>query len=319
MPGAEATEPVRLVLDEASLDFRGMDLGNIAGNLEQLSDILQDVQRGRHRVFVGPFLYDADCADDATLTDYLFGAAKLKIGRDVAIRLARLLDKCPRWESAYLGIDGDVSIDGEEVKFAFSVNYALAAKLAGVGVACIVFPGCTRRGEILVRARSGEGLLQFYATADLSFFWRSLFADEAVPEQHFFELAADAFPDLLFLPTLSFRRFAGSYLAVRDSVVAALGALNDYFADAFVAGKGIPAEIKALLGRYGLDVSPESPKTRSSSRLMRTRDVVFEDSSYRCEWHVKLAAHRNRIHFSLPQKDLGGKIVVGIFAEHLPT
>ncbi|HWS32165.1 MAG TPA: hypothetical protein VN408_05410, partial [Actinoplanes sp.] len=81
-------------------------------------------------------------------------------------------------------------------------------------------------------------------------------------------------------------------------------------------GNGISHEVQAALGRHHFDVSMESVKTRSSEKLMRLRDVTVGDTTYRCEWHIKIERHRNRIHFWVGPRDT---IVVGLFVQHLAT
>ncbi|MGH3693297.1 MAG: hypothetical protein ACRDRX_04730 [Pseudonocardiaceae bacterium] len=50
---------------------------------------------------------------------------------------------------------------------------------------------------------------------------------------------------------------------------------------------------------------------------MRKRYVAYEGSRYCCEWHAKIERHRNRIHFTLPAAGPAGRILIGIFTEHL--
>jgi hypothetical protein len=52
---------------------------------------------------------------------------------------------------------------------------------------------------------------------------------------------------------------------------------------------------------------------------MREREVTYEGRAFRCEWHVKIERHRNRIHFTLPGQGPGGKILIGLFVKHLST
>lgn len=72
--------------------------------------------------------------------------------------------------------------------------------------------------------------------------------------------------------------------------------------------KGMPAAIAAAMGSLGVDVSPESPKTRTSEKLMSKRDVDYDGKVFRCEWHAKVERHRNRVHFALPHEALDGRI-----------
>lgn len=125
--------------------------------------------------------------------------------------------------------------------------------------------------------------------------------------------------DVVFHPSLNFGRFDGPYRDVLQAVVTAFGALNDHFARVMAEQAGIPHQVAAALGQYGLDLSPESPKTRASKKRMSERTVSFHGNIYQCEWHAKLTRGGNRIHFSLPQPDLGGRILIGIFVDHLET
>ena len=160
----------------------------------------------------------------------------------------------------------------------------------------------------------------FFAGIDeLPNFWRGLFAREDVDEAGFFEFAAEAFERLVLAPSLAFRRFDGNYRDTRDKVVQVLAAINDHFPVAIEQSKGLPYDVQASLGRFGVDISPESPGTRQSKTRMADRVVRLDGEEYVCEWHAKLDRNRNRIHFALPDTRIGGRMVVGIFVDHLAT
>jgi hypothetical protein len=150
-------------------------------------------------------------------------------------------------------------------------------------------------------------------------FWRRLFALERVPESKFFQLAEVAFPSLVFHTDLSFGRFDGSYLNLRDRVVTILTGLSDHFSEAYRQCDGLPHQVQAVMGSHHVELSPESSNTRGSARLMRLREVKYQDQTVCCEWHAKLEPNRNRIHFSAPSDQLGGRVLIGIFIEHLQT
>jgi len=140
-----------------------------------------------------------------------------------------------------------------------------------------------------------------------------------VAEQHFFALGALAFPRVVLHPDLSFGRFNGAYRTTRDAVVAILSALSDNFADLYRLHNGLPHAIQAAMGQHHVDLSPESPSTRGSAKLMRFREKEYEGHRFTCEWHAKLERHRNRIHFSTPAAELDGKILIGFFIDHFAT
>ena len=159
----------------------------------------------------------------------------------------------------------------------------------------------------------------FADTAGLAPFWRHLFEFEDVSERDFFALCGLAFPRLVMHPDLSFAKFEGAYRDLRTRVVRALGGICDHFAEACRRCHGLPREIQAEMGSHHVELSPESPNTRSSERLMQLRRRDYAGQTFICEWHAKIEPHRNRIHFALPAPELGGKILVGIFVDHLPT
>jgi hypothetical protein len=321
----------RLTLDEASLDFRGLHPEKLERHLDQLNEVLDHLRRRGLPVRVHPWLWDSvECIDGSLICDFIYQPARSSVSRDTLRLLGLQLDRCPTWNEGEHGFlhsleavelrpaGGDTPAPDLPVRLepAFSVGIVLSPE-RDRPMACLVFGGCRRRG---LWSAAGDRHAYFFAkTSELPGFWRSLYALEQVTEPDFLQLADHAFPDLLLHPGLSFGRFDGRYRDLRDRVVAILGVLNDYFAAAMTAHSGLPHKVKAALGQYGLDLSPESPNTRGSSRLMALREVTLDGRVYRCEWHAKLEPHRNRIHFSHPSRELGGRIVVGIFVDHLPT
>ena len=202
----------------------------------------------------------------------------------------------------------------------FSLGIAVAHGRGGHLMSCLVYSPCGRRGFYRTADEAGDADVHFWAEpADLPGFWRGLFTREGISEREFFDLAEYAFPALVFHPALRFGAFDGSYPELRDRVVQILGGLNDHLATALAACHGLPHQVGAAMGKYGVDLSPESPNTRSSPALMRKREVVLDGATYRCEWHAKLERHRNRIHITLPEPRLDGRVLVGIFVSHLDT
>jgi hypothetical protein len=315
VPSAATIDANRIVLDESSFDFRGLPDSQIERYLDDLNHTLL-VLRGT--VASAPMWDGFECLDSCELYRFLTGEYPSTVSRDTRILSHTLIDRCVEWDPGVPHIDTTVTIGDGDPMTALSVGYALAMWLAGFGIACLVFPRVPYRGPVSVTgARGSHEVFFFQDPSELAAFWRSLFAFESIPEHNFFDMAKIAFPQLVFYPALSFRHFEGSYLDVRDRVVTALGGLNDYFAHEFREQKGLPASIQTAMGRYHVDLSPESPRTRGSSALMKEREVVYNGQRFVCEWHAKLERHRNRIHFSEPSASLNGRILIGIFTSHL--
>lgn len=319
----------RISLDETSLDFRGLPPATLEHLLDDLNLALQELRASGLGVRVHPWLWDSvECLDDTLICDFLYQREKSAgVSPDTRRLFATLLDRCPTWDEDEPGcmdaielLEDDGRGDSAVHDPGFSVGIALARVIAGRPVACLVFPAAPRRGFRSVNGPTGSAEIFFFARHDeLCPFWRSLYIRENIKEDSFFDLAPVAFPRLVLHPLLNFGHFEGHYADIRDKAVKVLGAINDRFSSALAEHVGVPYGVAAAMGSLGVDLSPESPKTRGSSTLMAHRAVDIDGTSYLCEWHAKLDPHRNRIHFSLPIEDMGGRIVIGKFVVHLPT
>ena len=229
-----------------------------------------------------------------------------------------MLTKCREWDES-VPAGADVAFGGEPV-MALSISFALTLALARHGVACLVFGGSARRGFAEASSEFGRAEIFFFAaSSELVKFWRRLYELEDTPEEDFFALAHRAFPALIFHADLSFRRFSGAYRDLRPAVVTHLAVLNDQFMAAYEQANGIARQIESALASAGCTgVSPESPGTHKNQQAMSQRDVQHDGATVRCEWHAKLEPHRNRIHFAFGDR-FGGRVFIGIFAEHLPA
>jgi hypothetical protein len=310
----------RIVVDESSFDFRGIDDDLLSDLLDDLAEALEAIQESQS-VSISPEWGAIECDDGLELCQFLYDATQRRVSPDIKRRLSLHLDKCQSWE-ATADVTGPLEIDTRPIDMAWSVNYAVRSGASGACMACIVLASSSRRGWLHVTslADTVESDVYFFAAAlELARFWRDLYQRDDIPEPRFFDLAAHAFPSVVMSSELTFRKFDGTYAEMRDWVVTALSVINDEFAAAMTAGAGQPNIVQSALGRFGLNLSPESPKTRGNHKVMRQRDVEHEGEIYRCEWHAKKEPHRNRIHFSLPAPRLDNNILIGIFIDHLAT
>lgn len=319
MLNANMADEVRVVIDETSFDFRGLEASSIEDYLDDFSDTVWELREDSIATWKPPMLEAVTCADGYELFSYLMGAPGNLIDRDTRLRFFSLIGKCPEWDDSapeYLEV---TFTEGAPV-MALSAAFALTLALRRQGVACLVFGACTRHDFVTVSSGAACANIFFFTTAAaLKVFWRSLYELEDIPEADFFTLANLAFPDLLFNPDLTFRRFEGAYRDLRRLIVSHLSVLNDDFLRAYRAANGIARDVEATLASIGCPgISPESPNTHKKERVMRMRDVEYRGSAIRCEWHTKIEPHRNRIHFAFGDS-FGSMIFVGIFVDHLDT
>lgn len=319
----------RIAVDETSFDFRGVEKEELEHHIGEFSEAINELRRQGLTVFVHPWLWsDLECLDGVSVGEFVYGTAATTVDRDLRLLLGVALDRCLSWREDVPGflesvdlVPGAADDPAGVVPVHVDVGYSLGVVLFQQRrMACLAFSHAGRHGPWRIHGADRSTVVYFFTTAEeLCFFWRSIFSAEQVGERDFFRLAAYAFPSLIFHPDLRFGAFDSAYRDVRDKVVEILCIINDHFSRVLVDKLGLPNEVQAALGAYGVDLSRESPNTHKSPRLMAQRAVSFEGKTYDCEWHAKLERHRNRIHFSLPSPDLGGKILVGIFTHHLDT
>lgn len=311
-----SAEQVRMVIDETSFAFGGIEVGQIARFLGQFNDALHDLRRKGSEVWKPPLFAATPSLKNQDLYSYILAT----IDPDIMRRFFSLVDKCPEWDASYPRCD-EAAIDGETRQSAWSVCFAVTAGISGHGVACLEFQGSLRRGFLEVASDIGQCQVFFFASvADIMYFWRGLYDLENVPEQSFFQSASQAFPNLMFHPDLTFRRFRSSYQELRGTVVRHLGELNDHFLEEYrtLSAAGRVGDIEAYFHSRGVEgVSRESVRTHKNPRVMRLREVEFNGNRVLCEWHTKLRPEIDRIHFAF--EDFGDKILIGIFVAHLPT
>jgi hypothetical protein len=303
---------VRVVIDDASFEFSGLEVDELNGHIDELSDTLAALRSDGTPAWQPPQFAQTPCFEDRELYSYLPDVADPEIMR----RFFSLVDKCPEWDAGYP--QGDlVMLSGRAAQ---SVSYAVTAAALGHCVACLVFPVIGRRGFQNVGSAQGARDVFFFADArDLAKFWRWLFSFENIPESDFFDRCGAAFPRLVFHSALTFRRFSKTYQELRDTVVRHLGALNDEFLDRhrMAVAAGRLSDVEAYFGSLGIGgVSAESVKTRGDSAALRERDVEFDGRTVRCEWHTKIRPNVDRIHFAFGD-ELGDLLLIGIFVDHL--
>ena len=317
---SEPDDEIRVVVDESTLDFRGLAASEIEDGLDLLNETIGGLRDKGILTATSPMWDATEVLDGCELIDYLSRGWPSDVDRDTLILASSLLGNCPEWSDDAGDVAPESSIAGAEPALALSVGYALSRYLQRHAVACLTFPSVLRVGLLEVTSGGRRGEAFFLADLDgLKDFWRWRMRWESVAEVDFFAACDIAFPALKMHDDLSFRRFDGTYSDLLGRVIDALSVLNDHFLTAYRQGRGISREVQSTLGRHHFDVSMESVKTRSSEKLMKLRDIVFGDTEYRCEWHVKIEPHRNRIHFWIGNDETDSPILVGLFVNHLPT
>lgn len=87
-----------------------------------------------------------------------------------------------------------------------------------------------------------------------------------------------------------------------------------------------PSRFIAEAAVRGVDLSPESTNTKKNSSAMEERKIYINYKQVLCEWHTKLTATVGRVHYNLNLSEpseisdtVGGKVIIGIYTDHLAT
>ena len=305
----------RFVVDENSLMLDRVPAGEREAEIESMIDELQALHEGGERVDILSGWGSLNCLEGEDVANIL--AHGNVFDRDNSSLLLRLLGRCGAWdENPNIVVDDEVIVDQEPHR-GFGIAWARKMIMARCGMAVITAPHRFSGGSYTVDQLTQPAPIDvvFVATpTDHPRFYRTLYSVEKVPEGEFFEIAVKAFPNLAFAPTLTFQKFEGAYVLRRPEVVKHLSLINDRFLELYTTEYGSSRNISI---RLGIAVSIEG-QYRKSKALMRHRDTKFGGHVYRCEWHSKLEPHRNRIYFHIGDERTDGRVLIGIFHQHLP-
>jgi len=334
--------PERFFVDESSFE---LPPGIAAADLEKHLEAFVSLIRARHNegddILRWSKLEETIIQPGILLCDLLYQeSAEFPIDQDLRLALQQAINRCIHWDERFEPVsDPHVEINGANCD-APTVALVLSRVLAGVGSACITLGvSATRCQPCKVQAGNTHHMIHFLsAVAQFPEFFRMLFDFEDMNSDAYILNTADAFPELAFVPGLAsqFSKFRTRYREVRSIVTTHLAALNDYFPALFKKHDGQPSKVShELQATCDVDASPESPKTHSNQKAMKERDVVVDivhvghrilpvGRTVTCEWHTKISPLVDRIHFHpglAGSKDrrppAEGRVIIGIFAEHL--
>jgi hypothetical protein len=309
----------RVVLDEESLNWCGQTDTELRAAVDSFADLLEPLSDGRQVAVMTP-AYSVECWEAVTLVEVSFTTDR-RVSRDARLRLAKLIDKCRTIDPQDEDIPQQIRMHGSWRESSWGIAHALTRVAIGRTMCCLTSPiALTPSGWTTVEWGADSVELDIHFLSDparLPEFLRGIFSREAVPEGSFFALAELAFPRLIFGHGLTFRRFRGSYAEVLPWLVSLLIALDDNFADSLARYRGNQNQVMTAFSTYGLDISPESPQTHNNPKAWAERLVTYDDADYRCEWHGKRLWNYDRVHFSLPIAKYDGRVLIGIFTDHL--
>lgn len=314
------------------LDEKGLD-GLVDRNRFSITQIHCLIQCIEELIEEGEFVSACASIDECAIGEdlrfqdiYSFEYAELDhhfgIDRDLHLRLLRIRGQIDLMNEEPVQAE-ILSSDGKVIRSSFPSSLASLLLKAEIRHPALLTLDRSLYPEAVVLASEKEKWPIFFisSSADLPLYFRWLVVEAKPDEGAFFQLWTSAFPKLLRADNLSFRRFSTSYEEILPQVVKHLSFLNDDFETLWVASnRDFPKFMQTAKSKCSIDFSNESSKTRNSPKKMRLREAHFSGEVVTCELHSKITRTTNRIHFH-PSIDgkFGGKLLVGIFVDHLET
>lgn len=250
----------------------------------------------------------------------LFDAANPRaLGRDVRLRVARLLDQLAA-NAFDEGSLPDVEADVAGARLLTPAAILAWAEAGGRRAVGCITPPCSGRAGATAVAVGGELRTVHYVIDEATHvaFFRAAIELENADEDGFAALAPSAFPRLGFAENVwrGLRDLSRPYRDRRDDLVLHLGVLNDRGAEIF--GLREHLEIERAFAGHGITISPESTETMADGKCRAAREATFDGSRLVFEWHTKIEPHQDRIHVRFVPAPPTNRVVVGIIHRHLP-
>lgn len=324
---------MRFLLDETGLKLGERAVGEVHDILETFLDIVERVHEDDEEPIarLDSVWYEVvwrDLSLVELLTSRDLAPADLRLLRNVRVRFLQALRKMPSWDEEATLDSLHVQLDGEEVS-ARTLAWGCSLQQRGEAVACLVLTTAGRAGERAPFFQGRPARLHFITTlTDYLGFLRASLLVEAQDVHRFIERAPRAFPSLGWREGVmeELRTHKSSFFDERlDVLLWHLGVLNDVGARIFYSATE-QRDREAQLGSYGVNASSESGRAKGNKKATQDHTRFWEGQAQQFWWHTKITrGDGGRVHFlhvppstAKPDDDHPhGRIVIGIFADHL--
>lgn len=289
---------------------------------DRISRVLTKAVTDGFAVHTPGSLYDMLCGEMPLWSVLFEHPAEFGLDMGDVSGLLTLIDQCLVYDA---GLDLEYSVRNQGApssSSAYGEAYrtdshlacgVLAAPRYSGGIIKIEYRGSDSRSSFLVcEERDLLGLYRFHLGRNMG------------GAGVFTEFSVIAFPDLLFVPSVSPADLGVDLHESGGKVVAHLSFLNDDYIDVCEECAWDLPRVQAAARARGVDLSDESSNTKADHRKLRQRNVsVVMDGRARsvsCTLHTKLSGQRGRIHYSVERVGADERqVVVGIMHAHLPV
>jgi hypothetical protein len=313
---------MRFVIDETSWRFDGLTLGACVEALETMLDQIEDAQAQGHLACYSEELFYTLVWENKSFYELYALDAPIPIPREVQERfdsnfhgLSKWQDMSPDWRPSKIKFDGSPEEEAPSIAWAHEQTVLNRER----AIACLVFPGGRPAGFFDVTVNQKKAPLWLVADSkNYCDFFRWLIVETTKNPDEMERFASSAFSSLDFMPGTfnGIKKMSKNYQELVKPLVHHLGALSDHGKRVFEKPW---SQVAAEFGGVGVNISDENGKTKSNTDARKERTVEFNGNDIICWWHIKLEPHQDRIYLSPDRIHSGGKLLVGIFCEHLKT
>lgn len=295
--------------------------GTCVETLEAVLDRVDDAQEHGHGCCYSDELFCLPVRDGRTFYELYDADTPLAIPQDVQQRVAVAFSRMQTWQEidASWPTDFEVVVGEGPLEKAPSIAWAHAQAILGAtsAVACIAHQLMRANGQVSVIVAEKTIPVWFVSNArDYERFFRWLIVETTSSPDEMEELSASAFHSLDFVEGAfsGVKHMSKPYIDVAPAIVDHLAAFSDEGRRIF-SGPG--NRVAAEFGPFGVDISDESGRTKRNNKARAKRTVVVNGNARVFWWHSKLEPHQNRIYICPEKIREGGRILVGIFCNHL--
>jgi hypothetical protein len=302
------------------LPWSRIDAGAIKPvDLIQIVEELSDFVTGALAEIWAHDLYSWPRFGSVSLSDLLFGDCRDILPRDIRLRAQIVFDR-------RIKILGESTETASQVKFRGSVHLAPTTAWmcdrigAGGTVASVTANRSDRVGPLIVLVDTCERHLEYIVdeSTERAFFRRAIDSSHC-DEDGFERLAPFAFPKIVFLSKAirGLRDLSRPFRDRRSELVKIFSAVSDNVDHIFSSPNQFT--IQSKFDALGVSVSPENRATIADRNCRTQREASFRTKTFIFDWHIKVEAHVDRIHFHAPVPESEQKMLVGVIHAHLET
>lgn len=312
---------MQFVIDETSWIFTGLVPVKCIEALESILDQIDDVHAEGHSICYSEELFNIPVWKDKSFYDLYSPECVLSIPREIQERIASTFSGLLKWQD----IDSkwptsfSIQVGGKPVEEAPSVAWAHKQTTNDPSrpVGCVVFPGGRASGFFPVIVDKKSTSLWFIADKkEYCLFFRWLITSTTTNHNEMKKIAPSAFPSLDFAEGAfdGIKNMSKPYRDLVEVLVHHLGVLSD---DGKRIFQGPRQDVAAEFGALGVNISDENGNTKSNRLARKERTIEINGVETIFWWHTKLERHQNRIHLNPERVGNGGRLLVGIFCDHL--